>query len=254
MQNRLIFGCLGVIAGLLCARETASAQTTSPSRPTWDKNEQIKSAKAVPIDELPAKLRDGVRQTLDKPILFTRGPAEAFVCRPELYYWFLDRPDRAVVAWQRLGAKCVGISDRGQGRFGWSDDQGSDLAWETLHRAPDMRVWYATGKVRPGPLLPLVPVKAIVILRHCEGKNANGDTIIQHQADMFLHTDSTAAALATKLLGPTAPKLAEQCIGQLQLFFSGLSSYLTRHPERAEMLLMSSLPAVTPGPVTSGRK
>jgi hypothetical protein len=230
------YGRLGVLVGLVgLAAQGASAQTPPKTGP--DKTEQIKSARSVPVDELPEKLRDGVRLCLDKPVLFTRGPAETFVSRPEVYYWFLDHPDRAVIAWQRLGAKCVGINDRGGGRFGWSDEHGSDLVWETVHRTPTGRVWYAQGKVRPAPLLPLVPVKAVVILRHVEGKNARGDTTLVHQADMFLHTDSTAATLATKLLGSSAPKFAEQCLGQLQLFFSGLSWYLTQYPERSEKLL-----------------
>jgi hypothetical protein len=241
---------LGVLAGIVWLNgASATAQTGAAGKATADKTEQLKSAKAVPVDELPAKFRDGVRLCLDKPILFTRGPAEAFASRPDLYYWFLDHPDRAVIAWQRLGAKCVGINERGPGRFGWSDDQGSDLVWETVQRTPNLRVWYAEGKVRPAPLLPLVPVKAVVILRHVESQNAHGDTILHHQADMFLHTDSGAAALATKLLGATAPKFAEQCLGQLQLFFSGLSWYLTKHPERTEKLLTGNLmPTATIGP------
>jgi hypothetical protein len=40
-----------------------------------------------------------------------------------------------------------------------------------------------------------------------------------------------------RLLGPSAPRLAEQYLGQLQLFFSALVWYLDQHPERAAGLL-----------------
>ncbi len=142
-----------------------------------------------------------------------------------------------MAAWRRLGAKCVSITPRGEGLFGWSDDSGSELVWHTLHRGPDMRVWFAEGKVRPAPVLPLVPIKAILVLHHGEAKNAEGATVIEHHADVFLQTDSKTAATFTKMLGQSAPKLAEQGLGQLQLFFSGLSWYLQRHPDQIELLL-----------------
>jgi hypothetical protein len=63
-----------------------------------------------------------------------------------------------------------------------------------------------------------------------------------HQADVFVQTDSQTAALITKLLGASAPKLAGQCIGQMEMFFSALAWYVDRHPERAETLLSGLLP------------
>src|SRR4051812_15168635 len=75
----------------------------------------VPSDRAVPVDKMDQHGRDLVRQVLDKPILTGRGPAESFTCRPEQYAWFLEHPDRAVVAWRRLGAKCVSINPRTDG-------------------------------------------------------------------------------------------------------------------------------------------
>jgi hypothetical protein len=40
-------------------------------------------------------------------------------------------------------------------------------------------------------------------------------------------------------MGQSAPKLAEQGLGQLQLFFAALSCFIERHPERVELLFRS---------------
>jgi hypothetical protein len=64
-----------------------------------------------------------------------------------------------------------------------------------------------------------------------------------HQADLFLQTDSQAAALITKLLGPSAPKMAERCVGQMEMFFSALAWYVERHPEQSETLLSGLVPS-----------
>ncbi len=192
---------------------------------------------AIPLDEMDDADRTLARSVLERPTLAARGPTETFPCRPEQYYWFLEHPDRAVTAWRRLGAKCVNITARGDGQFGWTDEQGGDLVWRTLYRGSGIHVWFAEGKVRAVPALPLVPVKALLVMRYGETKNAQGRIAIQHHADVFLHTDSKTAGAFTKMLGQSAPRLAEQGLGQLQLFFSGLSWYLQRHPERAAVLL-----------------
>jgi hypothetical protein len=192
---------------------------------------------AIPFDELSDAQRTLVRSVVDKPTMVGRGPSETFPCRPEHYYWFLEHPDRAVTAWRRIGAKCASITPRGEGCFGWSDDQGSDLVWRTVYKAPGIRIWYAEGKVRPAPVLALVPVKAVLVLHHGEGKNAEGASTIQHRSELYLVTESKSATALTKLMGQSASKLAEQGLGQLQLFFSGVSWYIHRHPEKADELL-----------------
>jgi hypothetical protein len=223
----------------------APAQGTSAApRPGSDQWERLRAAAQVPLDQLPPAVRDRIRLVVERPTLYSHGPVETFLCRPPLYYWFLDHPDRAVLAWRRIGAKCTTISDRGGGRFGWADDQSSDISWQTVYAGPDLRVWFAEGQVRPAALLPLVPVRAVVVLRHeVVGEKGRG-SVMRHQADLFVHTDSKAAALVTRLLGPSAPRLAEQGLVQLEFFFSALVWYLHQHPERAQSVLPEMVPAL----------
>jgi hypothetical protein len=195
------------------------------------------SGKDLPLEQLTVQQRQIVKQVLERPAFAAQGPSESFYCKPEHYRWLLDHPDRAVTAWRRLGAKCVSITCKGEQQFGWNDNQGSEVTWEAVHRGPELRIWYAEGKVRPGAMLPLVPVKALLVMRHKDLRNAEGATLVQHQAELFLQTDSKTVALLTRMLGPGAHRVAEQGLGQLQLFFSGLSWYLDRHPEHEEILL-----------------
>jgi hypothetical protein len=229
---------LGLLTGAVCACAAGRAAAQSQAaRPPVTPADRARAAALVPLEMLPAHAREGARLAIEKATLFSRGPEEAFVCDPALYYWFLDHPDRAVAAWRRLGAKCLSITDRGAGRFGWSDEAGSDVVWETVYRTPTLRVWYAEGKVKPGALLPSVPIKAVVVLRHAQGCGRDGGPLMQHRADMFLRTDSAAVALVSKLFGASAPRLAEQCLSQLEMFFAGLAWYVHTHPDRADAIL-----------------
>ena len=103
----------------------------------------------------------------------------------------------------------------------------------------ELLVVIAIVAVLIGLLLPAVPVKAVLLLRHGNRPDGPGRMLIFHQADVFLQTDSKTAAMMTRMLGPTANRLAEHGLGQLQLFFSGISWYLDRHPDQATSLLKS---------------
>jgi hypothetical protein len=242
-RQRFGAGWLGLLAGVVCAGSVVPARAQQAAGRGDAALERARAAAEIPIDLLPPQVREGVQRTVEKPTLFAHGPAETFACDPAVYQWFLEHPDRAVVAWRRLGAKCVSISDRGGGRFGWADENGSEIVWDTVYRDGQVRIWYAEGKARPAPLLPLVPVRAVVVLHHAAGRDGNGGTVLHHQADMFLRTESITASLASKLMGPSAPRMAEQCVGQLQMFFAGLAWYLHRHPERADTLLAGTVGA-----------
>ncbi len=210
------------------------ARPVSTPRPTPSSQGFITAG--VPLDELPPPLRERVRSVLDHPTLSSRGPLEAFHCRPDLYYWLLDHPDLAVRLWRGLGAKCTDIQTRGEDGFIWKDAQNGEVHWQTVFSSPRQRVWFAEGKVRPSLMLPSVPVHAVVVLNHQEGTDINGKPAVRHQMDLILRTDSRAVNLLTRLFGASAPRLAEEYVGQMEMFFGALAWYLTQHPDKATAL------------------
>lgn len=194
----------------------------------------------IPLQQVAATHRDAVRQILEKPTISARSqPEKPFAGDVDAYRFFLDHPDRAVTAWRKIGAKCVDIQCRGNQQYRWTDENGSDISWQTVLSQGDMRVWYAEGKIKPGPLLPIVPVRVVVVLRCSEIPMAGGTKALQHQTEMAVHTDSKTASLVTKMLGPSAQRMAEQGLGQFQFFFGGLSMYINRRPAEAAYLMGS---------------
>lgn len=191
---------------------------------------------SIPWDELSESAAAIAKELMDRPTVAARGDPEAFACVPAQYVWLVDNPEKAVIAWRRLGAKCVSIQRRGPTKFGYTDELGTDLSWEVIHQSASVRIWYAEGKVKPSAVLPLVPVKAMILLHYSDTKMPDGRIIMQHHAEIVAHTDSKAATVVTKMMGQSASKLAEHGLGQLEMFFSALSFYMERHPERVEML------------------
>jgi len=191
----------------------------------------------VSLEQIAPEIREAVRQVVQQPTISAAGPIEEFSATPAVYRWLLDHPDRAAKGWKKLGAPCLDIVSPRENLYSWTDTQGNDLAWETVCRGPNVQIWYAHGRTRPPMLLPAVPVRAVVVLHHCEVVDSFGRPRIQQQADMFVQTDSKTAQLVLRLLGPSVPRISEQCLGQLCIFFSAMAHYIDRHPDRAEVLL-----------------
>jgi hypothetical protein len=188
-------------------------------------------------DVLDPQYRDAVLGVVRKPTISTRGTSDDVVCDPAVYDWLLEHPDRVSLAWNRLKVPCVLISDLGSGRFAWTDPDGSEVVWQPVGRFPDGVVWFATGKVKPSPVAPVVPVRVVVILTHPKRSLSDGATAISPVVQAYVHTDSRIATTTMKMLGPTAPKLAAEAAEQLLFFFNGIARYVQAHPEKAEELL-----------------
>ncbi len=198
------------------------------------------------LESLPPEARERVRAVVEQPTVAAHGPLEIFTCKPEMYRFLMDHPDQTVKLWRRLGAKCIDIEDRGGGSFGWKEGV-SDVHWEVVRDAPHQRIWYAEGQYKPSLLIPAVTFKAVLVLDYVEGKDGSGRSAVRHQMQMILHTDSRAVALATKVLGASAPKMADQFMGQVQMFYAAMAWFLDQHPDRAEKMFASLQQPDPPG-------
>jgi hypothetical protein len=194
-------------------------------------------ARIVLADVVDPAYRDAVVSIARKPTLSTRATSEEVVCSPALYEWLLEHPDRVVQAWKRMKTPCLDVTDLGNGRFWWTDGEGSEIGWQVVGRFKDGLVWYATGKVKPSPVAPTVPVRAVVVLLHPNRPLADGSAVIRPFVQVYVNTDSRVANVVLKALGPTAPKLAEQAAEQLLYFFNGVAKQAHAKPDQAEALL-----------------
>jgi hypothetical protein len=226
MTRAIALFCLAVAVAPACAEPRAEKARATGTLPL-----------PVPLESMPSATRDALSKVMKDPTLTAVSPADEFVANPDMYQWLLDHPDRTAGAWRKLGVAAVEIKPLKDGRFCWKDENGSELVWQNVAQGPTGRVWYAEGKVNPGPLLPTVSVKAVAVLTYADTPRSTGDAVIKHQIEVFLHTDSKTAALATKLLGDGAPRMAAQGSEQLLMFFSGIAKYAHDRPEKARGLL-----------------
>jgi hypothetical protein len=211
---------------LLAAASAAEPRAAMPRPATAGLLESV-----VPV------YRDAVAQVVRQPTISAKAADDEFTAHVKVYDWLLEHPDRTSLAWRRMKVPCVEITDLGDGRFHWSDPNGSELTWRTVGRFADGLVWYASGKVKPGTLLPTVPVKAVAVLSVPREKRDEKSATFQPVVQVYLQTDSRAANAVLRMIGPAAPRMAEEGAEQLLLFFSGPARYLYRHPDEVPTIL-----------------
>jgi len=244
MLSRRSFVCQAA-AALLVLPELAAQEAKPPA----DRGARPLAVPVNPpaafLETIDAKYRDPVRAVMRAPTVTAKHAEEPFFAQPAVYDWFLDHPDRASLAWRRLNVPCAEIADQGNGGFLFKDEQGSEVSWRAVAKFADGLVWYATGKVKPAAMLPVVPVKAVAILR--SPRKPAGDTgeaaAFEPSTTVYIQTDSKATAAMLRIVGPAAPRMAEQGAEQLLLFFSGPSRYIFDHPEDAAKLLAPPRPS-----------
>jgi hypothetical protein len=189
------------------------------------------------IDSVKPEFRDAVARCMSKPTVSTRALGEEVVCTVAVYEWLFEHPDRVAQAWRRLKVPSIPISDMGDGKFGWTDEFGSEIVWQTVGTFPEGRIWYATGKVKAGLATPSIPVQSVVVVRHKKRAEKDGVALFAPTVEAYMHSDSRAANLIVRVLGSTVPSVAEQAAGQLLDFFTGIAAFVQKHPTRAEELL-----------------
>ncbi len=199
---------------------------------------QPAAAPKTVLDYVAEPYREAVAAVFKNPTMTAKANEDEFAAHGKVYDWLIENPDRTTLAWQRLKVPCVEISSLGKGRFQWTDENGSELVWQCVGRFENGVIWYATGKVKAGTLIPSAPIKAVAVLQSPRSKpNAEGESSFKPTVHLYMHTDSRVANMILKMVGPSAPKLAEQGAEQLLFFFSGIAQYIHRKPEKMEALL-----------------
>ncbi|MFQ3650308.1 MAG: hypothetical protein SNJ75_08255 [Gemmataceae bacterium] len=232
---------IGMTVALLASLGTIYAQSSPAAgsttlHPQTVTNESL-ATPLVPPEQLPAEVREAVRLILDAPTLVSKAPAESFLAAPDVYQWLLANPKIAIQLWRLLGAKVSDISEPQPGRYVWRDGQGSEVFWRVIHTAPGVQVWYIEGKAKPNGFLLPAHFRALATLHYRVSQREDGQCSIRHQVQFHLRCDGKAVALAAKLMGASAPRLAEHYLTQLQVFHGGMAWYLCQDKERARRML-----------------
>jgi hypothetical protein len=193
------------------------------------------TAAQVPIEKLPASHQKRVTDLLDQSSsIYSRGSSAAFPCAPAVYKWLVDNPHWGFRAWKALGSKCATLERNADGTFVGKDTTGSEFKLELLYNEAGRRIWYAEGMARPTPISTPLQVRAVLLLRFQEVTGVDGRVGVRQRAELFTQVDTKASSILGKLWGMSAESLNRKAVEQVDVFFSGMSWYISEHPDWAK--------------------
>jgi hypothetical protein len=243
MRIRVLSGTSRGMWIILAAIAAASPAAAAPPTPAMTAPAQAPmpapagNSRINLLEVVRPEFHEAVLKCVRHPTVSTKSAGEEVICTVAVYEWLYDHPDRVALAWQRLKVPTVNITDLGNGKFAWTDENGSEVVWQTVGRFRDGRVWLASGKVKAVLGGPSVPIQATFIVSHPRRVEKDGVAVFTPNVQIYVHSDSKAAHVVLRLIGPTAPRLAEEAAGQLLDFFGGIAAVVQNHPSKAETLL-----------------
>lgn len=229
---------LGTLAGLLLI--ASPGMGLPPAKADLEIHRRFTAAQ-VPVERFPEPHRSQVIELLNVAPLFQRGPIECFPCRMGLYEWLLDHPEVGMAAWRAMGATQAKLERLPDGRWRGTDPAGGEVHCTLVLSEPGRRLWLVEGSVRPLPFLPVMTLKALVVLRYQDVVGAEGRTGVRHRAEVFADVDMKSAGWLAKLTGITAETASHKALEQVELFFSGMAWYICENPHWAERTLPPTL-------------
>jgi hypothetical protein len=190
------------------------------------------TAAQIPLERIPETYRQKVTEVVDQAAsVYSRSAATAFPCNPAVYFWLVDNPQCGFRAWKALGTKCAAVERKDDGSYLGKDAAGSEFRVHPVFEEPGRRIWYAEGMAKPTSISSPINVRAVLVLKYQEVKGVDGRIGVRHRAELFTQIESKSTGLMGKLWGMSADALAGKAAEQVDLFFSGISWYISEHPE-----------------------
>ena len=211
-------GMLLVICGVLAG--AARAASPEPSSANAMRDAAIQS---IPFNELTDETQAKLWNVISKSTLHRRMPVQTIDCDPDLYLFFVRKPEVVVNMWQLMGISTMSMKRTGAYTLDALDGSGTQSKVELIYGTPETHVMYGEG-VYEGPLLKRrINGRCVMVLKSGYQKTPLQRTNISSQLDVFLYLDNVGADLVAKTLQPVLGKTADQNFVETAGFVSRVS-------------------------------
>lgn len=173
-----------------------------------------------------------VREIVEKPILYRRGPLEVIPCPPGLLEWLVKNPDLVAEYWKELGAQVSEIETTEDGYIARDSDR-LLITFHVLVEQPDLRVVYCLGEARRPPLPGSMKAELVIVQRYKYMTRPDGRHFVVQQLEGFAGARGPALKAIMKLAKPTSERLVDGCLQEMSVYFSVVSRLMEVRPKWA---------------------
>ncbi len=218
MQNRssarLLGVCLRAAIGLSCiawwACPISTARGDNDVSGSSSRQFRNDALQLVPYQLLNQVTRDKISDILQKPSLYRRLPVNSIVADPD-YFRFLTRyPEVIVNIWQIMGVTQMKTKRTGPFTLETDDGAGTLSTLELIYGNENLHIFYGTGTYEGPVIHKKLTGRCVLILRSDYATDAQGQSQVTNQMDVFLKVDNATLGLVAKTIQPIVGPTADQ--------------------------------------------
>jgi len=205
----------------------------APPTPAPAGTRAVDPALVVPLDKIPAEVRDSVVEVIRDHTMHRRGSADTFPCHSKVYLSLLNEPAVTLALWQDLAQTPVRLQRIDANRYQGSDGVGTSASWQYVYRSPKLHVLLSDLDYQ-SPRGPTKLNGRIVLVVHSGFyREVNGEPWIQHDVEAFVKVDSKGWKALAKTIRPVLEKVLEDQVHEAGLFVSLMGRLVENYPNWA---------------------
>lgn len=211
----------------------------APPSPAPAGTRAVDPALVVPLEKIPAELRESVAEVIRDHTMHRKGSADTFPCHSKVYLSLLNEPAVTLALWQDLTPTPVSLRRLDANRYQGSDGQGTTATWQYVYRSPKLHVLFSDLDYSSPRGTAKLNGRIVLVVHSGFYREVNGDPYIQHDVEAFVKVDSKGWKALARTVRPLLEKVLEDQVQEAGLFVSIMGRLVETHPNWACSVVLS---------------
>lgn len=198
-----------------------------------------KTLRRIPLSALEGPHRERVEEILTHPLLYRRGPVEAYPCKPELLDWLMRHPLVVAEFWRQMGLL---VTDLVPLEDGYECVEGNTLRvrFHEVYSGPNLRIVYCSGEAGRPPLPGKLRAEIVYVFRYHFARQPDGHYFVIQQMESFSTAKGAALKTLMKLTRAVTHRMVDQSMQDMTLYFSLMCRIMQMRPEWSKQLIKAA--------------
>lgn len=220
---------------------TIDESVDSATLSSEEKADVEKTLRRIPLHALGGPHRERVQEILTEPLLYRRGPVEAYPCKPELLDWLVRHPLVVAEFWRQMGLLITELKPLEDG-YECFEGNVLHVRFHEVYSGPNLRIVYCTGEAGRPPLPGKLRAEIVYVYRYHFARQPDGHYYVIQQMESFSTAKGAALKALMKLTRSVTNKLVDQSMQDMTIYFSLMCRIMQMRPEWSKQLVEAVRP------------
>ncbi len=184
----------------------------------------------IPLDRLKPETLAKAQSILKNTSLYRRLPTIAFEVDPNVYAYFLRRPDMAVASWRAMGISKLTLDHQSPDKYVADAKDGSKGTVEVIYSTPEDTLIACDGAFKSPLVTKPIVARSLMRLQTKFDTDQDGKLVATHSGDVYVEFPSQTVETVAKIISPISYSIADRNFKQLTFFAHLMTVAMERQP------------------------